>query len=144
MRGTGGPLLCIGDLLSDIGEPDADEHRRHDQAPLSLSPSSSSTSSQPLDVDPSNLTKLFQENYAELNKALAGTDHLWTSFTLKLCTVLDAANILIKMTNTNVIMLSDELRKLEEIIKRRDSSMEAVRSVQRSLSQKESPSPGSP
>ncbi|MED6208222.1 hypothetical protein PIB30_043037 [Stylosanthes scabra] len=90
MRGIGGPLLCIGDLLSDVGEEgDATvvaspmaEYRHHDNL-SSRSPSSNCLS----DLDGAShvpdLTKLFQENYDHLVSALAGTDHSWTSLTLK-------------------------------------------------------------
>ena len=52
MRGVGGPLLCIGDLLSDVGESDASPPP---QQPETSSSSSVSSSDQSLD-----LTKLFQ------------------------------------------------------------------------------------
>lgn len=52
MRGVGGPLLCIGDLLSDVGESDASPPP---QQPETSSSSFVSSSDQSLD-----LTKLFQ------------------------------------------------------------------------------------
>lgn len=51
MRGVGGPLLCIGDLLSDVGESDASPPL---QQPETSSFSSVSSFDQSLD-----LTKLF-------------------------------------------------------------------------------------
>uniref|UniRef100_A0A803M5B6 Uncharacterized protein n=1 Tax=Chenopodium quinoa TaxID=63459 RepID=A0A803M5B6_CHEQI len=86
MRGVGGPLLCIGDLLCD-------------------------------------------ENYEQLNKALAGTDHSWTGLTLKLCTALDTAKKLIESTNSNVTMLSENVGELEKMIKKGDSAIAEVRSI---------------
>lgn len=53
MRGVGGPLLCIGDLLSDVGESDASPPPQQHEP----SPSSSSVSSSAQSLD---LTKLFQ------------------------------------------------------------------------------------
>ncbi|KAJ8445122.1 hypothetical protein Cgig2_029494 [Carnegiea gigantea] len=80
MRGIGGPLLCIGDLLGDVGESDTSDSR-HDQT--LKSPPSHSSSHPDLHFQPSDLSKVFQENYDRLNKALSGTDHSWTSLTLK-------------------------------------------------------------
>lgn len=51
MRGVGGPLLCIGDLLSDIGEGDSVDHHQQE------TPSSSSSID---NLQPSDLTGLFQ------------------------------------------------------------------------------------
>ena len=56
MRGIGGPLLCIGDLLTDVGEADP-----HSDQPSPLSPSSSSSIPfSPHTVQPSHLNRLFQ------------------------------------------------------------------------------------
>ncbi|OVA10435.1 hypothetical protein BVC80_917g57 [Macleaya cordata] len=54
MRGVGGPLLCIGDLLSDVGEGEVGDHH---ESP-SLSPSISNPTADAL--PPSQLTQLFQ------------------------------------------------------------------------------------
>ncbi|KAL8159246.1 hypothetical protein V2J09_000783 [Rumex salicifolius] len=148
MRGIGGPLLCIGDLLSDVGEPDDDiavpglgHHlRRGDRSPLSPAPSSPSSSSSRLNFDldfqPTDLNKLFQENYNQLTRALDGTDHSWTSLTLKLCSALDTADKLIKSTNLNTITLSEKVTNLEGMINRRDDAVKQVRSIHSSLIQK--------
>ncbi|KAI5355349.1 PREDICTED: LOC18425583 isoform [Prunus dulcis] len=131
MRGVGGPLLCIGDLLSDVGESDASPlppQQQHE--PSSSSPVSSSTES--LD-----LTKLFQENYEQLNEALAGTDHSWAALTLKLCSALDTANKLVQSTNSNVMSLSEKVGELEGVVKRADSAIAAARVVHGSLNKTE-------
>lgn len=63
MRGIGGPLLCIGDLLSDLGESDGAEPPHHHETPLS---SSSSSISSPIDTPQAqalDLTKLFQVHF---------------------------------------------------------------------------------
>lgn len=147
MRGAGGPLLCIGDLLSDVGEVAEDNLDR--PIPQIQTPTSPFTSSSPSsshlpdlhpDIQPSRLIQLFQETYDQLNKALAGTDHSWTSLTLKLCTVLDAAKKLIKSTNSNVMVLSENIGELEKIIKKGDSAIAEVRSIHSSLSQRIAPS----
>ncbi|XP_021809311.1 uncharacterized protein LOC110752864 [Prunus avium] len=135
MRGVGGPLLCIGDLLSDVGESDASPpppppppQQQHE--PSSSSPISSSTES--LD-----LTKLFQENYEQLNEALVGTDHSWAALTLKLCSALDTANKLVQSTNSNVMSLSEKVGELEGVVKRADSAIAAARVVHGSLNKTE-------
>ncbi|KAK4276758.1 hypothetical protein QN277_014869 [Acacia crassicarpa] len=122
MRGTGGPLLCIGDLLSDVGD---EEHVV--QAP-SPSPSCSSSSVSDSSLAP-DLTELFQENYEHLNKALVGTDHSWTALTLKLCTALETANELVQSTNSNVGLLSEKVGELQKVVKRADSAIAAAKAV---------------
>lgn len=129
MRGIGGPLLCIGDLLSDVGEGDggvADQH--HQETPQS----SSDHTSQATD-----LNRLFQEHYEQLNEAHAGTDHSWTALTLKLCTAVETASKLVQSTNSNVKVLSDKVEELEKIIKKGDSTVAAARAIHVSLNQKE-------
>ncbi|XP_021748127.1 uncharacterized protein LOC110713980 [Chenopodium quinoa] len=141
MRGVGGPLLCIGDLLCDVGESEDNlEHPiPHIQTPSSPSalPSSSDIH---LDLHPSRLTQLFQENYEQLNKALDGTDHSWTSLTLKLCTALDTAKKLIESTNSNVTVLSENVGELEKMIGKGDSAIAEVRSIHSLISQRIAPS----
>ncbi|XP_028757506.1 uncharacterized protein LOC114716643 [Neltuma alba] len=122
MRGTGGPLLCIGDLLSDVGEEE-DVVSAHSSSP---SFSSSSVSDSNLAPD---LTKLFQENYKHLNKALAGTDHSWTALTLKLCTALETANDLLQSTNSNVGLLAEKVGQLQRVVKRADSAITAAKAL---------------
>ncbi|KAJ9673668.1 hypothetical protein PVL29_023307 [Vitis rotundifolia] len=133
MRGIGGPLLCIGDLLTDVGEADP-----HSDQPSPLSPSSSSSIPfSPHTLQPSHLNRLFQENYDQLNKALAGTDHSWTALTLKLCTALQTANKLVQSANTNVELLSEKVGELERVVKRGDSAVAAAKAIHISLNQKD-------
>ncbi|XP_044510433.1 uncharacterized protein LOC123228966 [Mangifera indica] len=134
MGGIGGPLLTIGDLLSDVGEENVTPP---DIAPLSSIQDSNNTSHQ-LD-----LTKLFQENYDQLNKALSGSDHSWTALTLKLCTALETANKLVHGADTNVKLLSKKVGEIEKIIKRGDYAIAAAKAIQVSLNQKEGSSVGS-
>ncbi|KAL3504125.1 hypothetical protein ACH5RR_033966 [Cinchona calisaya] len=129
MRGVGGPLLCIGDLLSDVGE--GDQHPVTGGSHPNRHPPPHSD----LDLVPSHLTQLFQENYDQLNKALASTDQSWTALTLKLCTALETGNKLVEFANSHVGFLSEKVEKLERIIKHRDSAVEAAKAVQGSLEQ---------
>ncbi|KAB2030614.1 hypothetical protein ES319_D05G245200v1 [Gossypium barbadense] len=135
MRGIGGPLLTIGDLLSDVGEESSEAPDHHKKPDASLPPPSIldpvDASSQSLD-----LIKLFQENFEKLNEALAGSDHSWTALTLELCTALETANKLVQSTDTNVRSLSEKVRELEKIVKRGDSAITAARAISISLNQK--------
>jgi len=54
MRGIGGPLLCIGDLLSDVGEENEQE---------GIEKTSPSSSLSDLNNNLPDLTKLFQVPY---------------------------------------------------------------------------------
>ncbi|XAR55590.1 hypothetical protein NMG60_11035702 [Bertholletia excelsa] len=133
MRGIGGPLLCIGDLLSDVGEGELSA------SPSSLSSStpSSSPSNLNLNFHPAELTKIFQENYDHLNEALARTDHSWTALTLQLCSALETANKLVQSTNSQVETLTEKVGELERVIKRGDSAIAAAKALHSSLNQVE-------
>ncbi|KAJ4963901.1 hypothetical protein NE237_023840 [Protea cynaroides] len=137
MRGVGGPLLCIGDLLSDVGDGDGASVGEN-QETSSLGSSSSSTPNAPL--PPSHLSQLFKENYNQLNEALSGTGHSWTALTLKLCTALETADKLIHSANSNIQMLSEKVEVLESIMKRGDSAVAAVKGVDVTQLKKERPS----
>ncbi|XP_010544517.1 PREDICTED: uncharacterized protein LOC104817138 [Tarenaya hassleriana] len=134
MRGIGGPLLSIGDLLADLGEESGESPEKR-ETPASDSTLGSDTVSGSLD-----LTRLFQENYDKLNKAFAGSDHSWTALTLELCTALETANKLVNITYTNARLLSEKVEELENVMKRGDSAVAAARIIHASLNQKGSPS----
>ncbi|KDP32774.1 hypothetical protein JCGZ_12066 [Jatropha curcas] len=147
MKGVGGPLLCIGDLLSDLGEKEEDGVKAsdHHQAYKEVaSPSSASVLDSNNTLQSSlDLTKLFQENYSQLNEAFAGKDNSWTGLTLKLCTALETASELVQLTNSNVGMLSEKVGELEKIVKRGDSAVAAAKAVHVALNQKGGPFSGS-
>ncbi|KAK4708391.1 hypothetical protein R3W88_029316 [Solanum pinnatisectum] len=132
MRGVGGPLLCIGDLLNDVGENDAGGDQLPSHPINTPSPDYNSS------LQPSDLNKLFQEKYEQLNMALAGTDHSWTHLTLELCTALETANKLVRSTNSNVGMLKDRVEELCEVINRRDATIEVAKAFEGSPKQPES------
>ncbi|QCE00348.1 hypothetical protein DEO72_LG7g1638 [Vigna unguiculata] len=123
MRGIGGPLLCIGDLLNDVGEEQQGHSLRHEALPTLFS--SNLNDNDP----PPHLPTLFQEHYDHLNSALSGTDHSWTSLTLKLCTSLETANQLVQSTNSNVASLSEKVEELQKIVKRGDSAIAAAKAL---------------
>ncbi|KAL7117983.1 hypothetical protein ACP275_03G107200 [Erythranthe tilingii] len=124
MRGVGGPLLCISDLLNDVAEETSGVP--HDHAP----PSDAADVSK---LPPSDIPKLFQENFNELKGALEGGDHSWTALTLKLCSALETANKLVDSSNSSVASLSEKVDELERIVNRRDSAITAAKEIQGSL-----------
>lgn len=145
MKGVGGPLLCIGDLLSDLAEKEEEEKDVVSAAAAAdrLSPPSSVSDSKNNSLRSLDLTKLFEEEYDRLNQALDGTDHSWTALTLKLCTSLETANKLVQSTNSNVGLLSEKVEGLEKIVRRGDSAVAAARAIHVSLNQKGGPFNGS-
>ncbi|XP_039145436.1 uncharacterized protein LOC120282661 isoform X2 [Dioscorea cayenensis subsp. rotundata] len=124
MRGVGGPLLCIGDLLSDVAADDSG-----DSGSQEGSPPSSPTVASGNPVHPSHLHQLFEENYDQLVKSLSGHDHSWTGLTLKLCSALKTADKLVSSANANSSLLLEKVEMLESIIKRGDSAVEAAKAI---------------
>ncbi|XP_050937831.1 uncharacterized protein LOC103488633 isoform X3 [Cucumis melo] len=138
MRGTGGPLLCIGDLLCDVGEEEAVEGKGLNETPKSIpSPSSSSSSVSTTLFDlsqPPDLPQLFQENYDQLNKVFDDNDHSWTALTLKMCSALDTATKLVESTNSNSRFLLEKIVELEHVLEKGDATREAAMAIQTSYS----------
>ncbi|CAF1702023.1 hypothetical protein Bca4012_003015 [Brassica carinata] len=132
MKGVGGPLLSIGDLLADLVE----------EPVVSAPPNPENASKLETDAisEPLDLTGLFQDNYDKLNRAFAGSDHSWTSLTLELCTSLETANKLVHATTTNARFLTEKVRELEKIVKQGDSAVAAARSAHATVNQKGLPS----
>lgn len=60
MRGIGGPLLCIGDLLNDVGEQEEEQEQG-----LSLRRETSSSLLN-TNAPPPDLTKLFQVHFLSI------------------------------------------------------------------------------
>ncbi|CAO2039317.1 unnamed protein product [Urochloa humidicola] len=131
MRGVGGPLLTIGDLLSDLAVDGSDD-------PLAAGgdasvPSSPSAAQHAGEADPSDLSRLFEEHYNNLMKALQENDPSWPSLMLKLCTALKAADKLVSSANTNAEQLAEKVKALEGVLERGDRAVaEIVESLQRS------------
>ncbi|KAF5739669.1 hypothetical protein HS088_TW12G00878 [Tripterygium wilfordii] len=76
------------------------------------------------------------ETYDRLDKTLAGTDHSWRALTLKLCSALETANKLVRSTNVNVRLLSENVEELEGIVKREDSALSSSKAFHLSLEPK--------
>ncbi|KAF8693519.1 hypothetical protein HU200_038917 [Digitaria exilis] len=131
MRGVGGPLLTIGDLLSDLAVDGGDD-------PLAAAgdasvPSSPSAMQQAGEANPSDLSRLFEEHYNNLMKALQDNDPSWPSLMLKLCAVLKTADKLVSCANTNAEQLVEKVKALEGVLERGDHTVaEIVESLQRS------------
>ncbi|KAF3334947.1 hypothetical protein FCM35_KLT21551 [Carex littledalei] len=120
MRGVGGPLLCIGDLLCDVADDDVISVDAQ-EIPSSPSPSPSSfPTSPPEPFSPSDLNRLFEDHYNELVKSLDGNDHSWTDLMLKLCATLKVADKLIASADSNVQLLLEKVAMLERLLKRGD------------------------
>nr|XP_043617194.1 uncharacterized protein LOC122589025 [Erigeron canadensis] len=117
--GLGGPLLCIGDLLSDVGE----EQQQQDTTPADI------IASVDVIVQPSDLPLLFQESYKRLDEALDGTSHSWTTHTLELCSALETANKLIQSSSSYVMDLSHKIQKLESITKKGNLVVKEAESI---------------
>uniref|UniRef100_A0A1D1XJE6 Protein transport protein SEC31 n=1 Tax=Anthurium amnicola TaxID=1678845 RepID=A0A1D1XJE6_9ARAE len=150
MRGVGGPLLCIGDLLHDLADDVGGDHDGSPStvSPSLLSPSCSSTSpgsgsgsgrggggpvlrsAAAMPLPPSDLPGLFQETYNQLTESLRGTDHSWTVLTLKLCSAVDTADKLVNSASSNVELLLEKVNMLDSIIKRSDSAVEIAKAIQ--------------
>ncbi|GJM85312.1 hypothetical protein PR202_ga01749 [Eleusine coracana subsp. coracana] len=118
MRGVGGPLLTIGDLLSDLAVDDGDD-------PLASggdvsAPSSPLAAQSSGQADPADLSRLFEEHYNNLMKALQENDPSWPSLMLKLCAALKTADKLVSSANTNAEQLLEKVKLLESVLERGD------------------------
>lgn len=130
--GVGGPLLCIGDLLSDIGE-DGSNCDCNIPSPTGGDLNCPDFKESNPCFKASNLPKLFLEKYEKLKEGLAGTDHSWTALTLELCSAMQTANKLVDSTHCEVGMLSENVRTLEEKINLRDSNVASAKAIQSCL-----------
>ncbi|KAJ3704175.1 hypothetical protein LUZ61_007880 [Rhynchospora tenuis] len=125
MRGVGGPLLCIGDLLCDVADDDVSTVDTLEIP--SSSPSSSASPASPSEPSsPSDLNRLFEEHYNELVKSLDGNDHSWTNLMLKLCATLKIADKSVVAADSNVQLLLEKVAMLESLLKRGDSIVKAL------------------
>ncbi|XP_062219385.1 uncharacterized protein LOC133919127 [Phragmites australis] len=131
MRGVGGPLLTIGDLLSDLAVDGGDDPLAGGgEASL---PSSPLAAQQAEEADPSDLSRLFEEHYNSLMKALEENDPSWPSLMLKLCAALKTADKLVSCANTNAEQLLEKVKALEGVLERGDCAVaEIVEGLQRS------------
>lgn len=131
MRGVGGPLLTIGDLLSDLAV-DGGEDPLAGVGDASV-PSSPSAAQQTGKADPSDLSRLFEEHYNSLMKALQENDPSWPSQMLKLCAALKTADKLVSCANMNAEQLLEKVKALEATLERGDHIVaEIVQSLQMS------------
>ncbi|KAL5206956.1 hypothetical protein ABZP36_031391 [Zizania latifolia] len=120
MRGIGGPLLTIGDLLSDLA---VDGGEVGGEASV---PSSPSEAHQVEEADPSELNRIFGEHYDNLMKSLRENDPSWPSLMLKLCTALKTADKLVICANADAEQLWEKVEMLEHILERGDRAVAAI------------------
>ncbi|XP_020110362.1 uncharacterized protein LOC109725543 [Ananas comosus] len=129
MRGVGGPLLCIGDLLSDVAGDDDDggDGGGGDGGAI---PSAAAAVEIPMEpLQPSDLPGIFEENYDQLIKSLEGNDHSWTTLMLKLCAALRAADKLVNSASVNAESLLEKVAVLESILKRGDAAVAMAKDI---------------
>ncbi|XP_006647404.1 uncharacterized protein LOC102701331 [Oryza brachyantha] len=120
MRGVGGPLLTIGDLLSDLA---VDDDGGGGEAYV---PSSPLAAQQAEEADPSDLNRLFGECYDNLMKALQENNPSWPSLMLKLCTALKTADKLVISANKDAEQLLQKVETLEHVLERGDHAVAAI------------------
>ncbi|BAF09090.1 uncharacterized LOC4329714 [Oryza sativa Japonica Group] len=123
MRGVGGPLLTIGDLLSDLA---VDGGADLAGGEVSVPSSPSSAGQQAEEADPSELNRLFGEHYDNLMKALQENDPSWPSLMLKLCTALKTADKLVSCASIDAEQLLQKVELLERLLVRGDRAVTAI------------------
>ncbi|KAL6899268.1 hypothetical protein ACP4OV_005926 [Aristida adscensionis] len=130
MRGVGGPLLTIGDLLSDLAVDGGDDSLAGGadaSAPCSPLPAQHAG-----EANPSDLSRLFEEHYDNLMKSLQENDPSWPSLMLKLCAALRIADKLVSCANTNAEQLLAKVEVLESVLERGDRAVaEILEALQR-------------
>ncbi|CAM0945594.1 unnamed protein product [Alopecurus aequalis] len=124
MRGVGGPLLTVSDLLSDLAVDGGDDHLVGG-GDASV-PSSPLAAQQVEEADPSDLQRLFEEDYDNLMKSLQENDPSWPSLMLKLCMALKTSDKLLSCANTKAQQLLEKVEALEQVLERGDHAVGAI------------------
>ncbi|KAM0844152.1 hypothetical protein ACQ4PT_057244 [Festuca glaucescens] len=125
MRGVGGPLLTVSDLLSDLAVDVGNDHLDGGGGDASV-PSSPLAAQQAEEADPSDLQRLFEEDYDNLMKSLQENDPSWPSLMLKLCRALKTSDKLLSCANTKVQQLLEKVEALEHVLERGDHAVGAI------------------
>ncbi|KAG8058954.1 hypothetical protein GUJ93_ZPchr0002g25616 [Zizania palustris] len=120
MRGIGGPLLTIGDLLGDLA---FDGGEVGGEASV---PSSPSEAHHVEEANPCELNRIFGEHYDNLMKSLWENDPSWPSLMLKLCMALKTADKLVSRANADAEQLCGKVEMLEHILERSDHAVTAI------------------
>eukprot|EP00250_Pteridium_aquilinum_P014859 c22240_g1_i1 orf=90-488(+) len=113
---TGGPLLCVDDLMHDLLEEPA----------VCAQQQSSPSQSSGLEVIAStseSLDDVFQMTYKDLESALASSGHSWTSLTQQLYSALISANQVVAAANSNLQFLAEKVASLRLVLERGDAVM---------------------
>ncbi|KAF7003452.1 hypothetical protein CFC21_018769 [Triticum aestivum] len=131
MRGVGGPLLTVSDLLSDLAVEGGDDHL--DGGGDASVPSSPLAAHQVEEADPSELQRLFAEDYDNLMKSLQENDPSWPSLMLKLCRALKTSDKLLSCANVKAEQLLEKVEKLEHVLERGDRAVGSIIEVLQSM-----------
>ncbi|XP_044970539.1 uncharacterized protein LOC123430767 [Hordeum vulgare subsp. vulgare] len=131
MRGVGGPLLTVSDLLSDLAVEGGDDHL--DGGGDASVPSSPLAVHQVEEADPSELQRLFAEDYDSLMKSLRENDPSWPSLMLKLCRALKTSDKLLSCANVKAEQLLEKVEKLEHVLERGDRAVGSIIEVLQSM-----------
>uniref|UniRef100_A0ACD5ZBJ5 Uncharacterized protein n=1 Tax=Avena sativa TaxID=4498 RepID=A0ACD5ZBJ5_AVESA len=124
MRGVGGPLLTVSDLLSDLAVDGGDDHL--DGSGDASVPSSPLAAQQVEEADPSDLQRLFEKDYDNLMKSLRENDPSWPSLMLELCRALKTSDKLLSSANTRARHLLEKVEVLEHVLERGDHAVGAI------------------
>ncbi|XP_051195483.1 uncharacterized protein [Lolium perenne] len=125
MRGVGGPLLTVSDLLSDLAVDGGNDHLDGGGGDASV-PSSPLAAQQVEEADPSHLQRLFEEDYDNLMKSLQENDPSWPSLMLKLCTALKTSDKLLGCANAKARQLLEKVEALEQVLEKGDHMVGAI------------------
>ncbi|VAH51471.1 unnamed protein product [Triticum turgidum subsp. durum] len=131
MRGVGGPLLTVSDLLSDLTVEGGDDHL--DGGGDASAPSSPLEAHQVEEAEPSELQRLFAEDYDNLMKSLQENDPSWPSLMLKLCRALKTSDKLLSYANMKAEQLLEKVEKLEHVLERGDREVGSIIEVLQSM-----------
>ncbi|OEL22224.1 hypothetical protein BAE44_0016760 [Dichanthelium oligosanthes] len=124
MRGVGGPLLTIGDLLSDLAVDGGDD-------PLAgigdaSVPSSPSAEQQAGEADPSDLSRIFEvSSFMMLLGTLQQFDE-GAPRERSFMAIADAEDKLVSCANMNAEQLVEKVKALEDVLERGDRKVAEI------------------
>ncbi|KAH7426984.1 hypothetical protein KP509_10G025300 [Ceratopteris richardii] len=127
MGRTGGPLLCVDDLMQDLILDGSDHMQSISSTPQTSTPRGSGADL----VIPTcrNLEEAFEHTYLELESALRSSGHSWTSLTQQLYGALTSANQVVAAANSNLSFIADKIVELKSALERGDAVINDLRAV---------------
>ncbi|CAM6088460.1 unnamed protein product [Calypogeia fissa] len=124
MATPGGPLITVADMLRDLSEDSSEQLVR---TPSSFSHSTfgelAATEDSNSGLAEDDLPKAFEETYKQLDAALKQSGHTWTGLTQELCATLSTADKLVATAHSNLGQLTQEVKRLEELVERGQVAM---------------------